>query len=357
VAPLACPTALPSAWSAAYRAAPVAIGSGAAYPMSVSADGTLVAYLDEGPVPGSPRELVLVKPGQAPLVVYRVPNPDRIGVQSAYLVGNSLVVALGFDPRPQKGVIPGNSAGQNVRDLFVLNLATQHRTTIATAPSSPLSLLMQIAITYGHTVYWDRLAHDNATRGTVRSYNLNTGARGIVYRGPIGYPATSAAGFGWFEKHVGYRVFAGVSLPAPVAAAVPPAQRLTIGTDGAAFAWLQSPSVVGWWSPGRAEPVYRRLPRRAQLPGSFPAPVTVSGSFVFPTFTELLDMRTGGLAQLGAGLFGQYQRGTADLFGGRGTVIAMAQKPGNGTFIDGYWRDPQAVILRVDTSHLPGLHC
>jgi hypothetical protein len=355
-AALACPATLPSAWSAAYRNGLVNVGGAYAYPMSVAADGTLVVYRDDGVTPGSPRQILLVAPGRAPQMVYQLANPDVDDVQSAYLVGKELVVALGFHPRPPKDQVPGDTPMPNVTSLFAINLVTHQQKMIASTPhrrNSPVGL----AVTYGHTVYWDVQRNYTATTGTVHSYDLNTGARHTVYTGPIGYPAASAAGIGWFEKHAGYQVHAPVSLPPAVSAAVPATERLTVGTDGTAFAWVQSPSVIGWWTPGAARPVYRRLPRRLQLPGSFPDVVVVSGSFVFPGNGDLLDMKTGALTSLGNGQFGSYERGDAAITSYGSTVIGTAQQPGNGGFVDGYWEDPATVVLRVDTSHLPELHC
>jgi hypothetical protein len=354
--PRACPAALPEAWRSALRDGGTPLGRYSSMPLSVTGDGTIVAYRDAGVQPGAARDVVLLRPGRPPEAVYRVARPDRFGVQSAYLDGHRLVVALGSDPRHAPGVIPGSSPMPNVRRLLVIDLDTGATQTLASTTGDVPEI--QTAVLLDHTVYWDVRAHYGASTGRIEAHSLETGTTRTVYRGPLGYLLASDGGIGWAGPH-GYQVHVGVPLPDAVAAATDAATRMTLSTDGTDWAWLVSRGVVGYWRPGLTAPAYLRL-REPVDTDDVPGSVVVSGRFVLAVgpAPQVIDVGARAAAPItGRHPFAGHARGQAALVSGGTRAAGYSIPDGPGHWVQGYWADPPTQLLVLDTAGLPALTC
>jgi hypothetical protein len=354
VVPTVCTTPLPGSWRDAFRSAGVDVGGIGGTPLSVAADGTVVVYRDGGVHPGDPRDVVLVRPGQAPHAVYSVPNPDTFNVQSAYLDGHWLVVAIGYHGRPPKGTIPGDSPMPNVRKLVVLDLETGTQKTIAGMSPADFKYgrrSIQSATLLDGSVYWDERNRYAARTGVIKAYRLDSGTTRTVYRGPIGYVVGGAAGIVSDS-----RVIVPAAMPEPVRSATNPTTAVTAATDGSAWAWLTNAHTLGYWRPGQATPTYLHL-RSAVESRYWPGDLVVSGEFVFIDGDQVVDTRSHAVAALsGRHLFGGSWNGGVSLANGD-HAAGYAGSAGSGHWVDGYWQDPLARMLVLDTSTLPALKC
>lgn len=356
-APFACPATLPHAWRQAVHDSLIDVGGTTAMPLSVAPDGGILVARDFGPIPGSARDVVLVERGRGPQVVYRVADPDAFAAAQAEQVGHWLIVGLGAGARPPRGSVPG-STSLGLRRIVVVDLDRGAQRTIASTPPNGLQRSITTMAVLDGKVYWDSEPHYGAANGTVYRYDLATGGRTVAYHGPIGYPATSAAGFGWGGPD-GYRIHIAVPIPGLVAQATDAASRTTLGTDGTAWAWAAGLHRIGWWSTGQPVPTYVRIHGPALTgAGRFPAPMAVSGRFVFPDngTDQVVDIRAQATAALPA--YRPHVRGSLALSAGPSGVVAGEVEFGAaGHFVQGYWQDTPIHVLRLDTTRLPGLSC
>lgn len=357
-APTACRTTLPVQWRTAFENSALPTHGRTTQLLSIAPDGSVLAIEDDGPLPGSGRFLVRLRPGRQPDVVYDVPDPDHLSVAVAQQYQHWLLIGLQDNPRPAKGTVPGSSA-LGLTKIIVFDLASHTTRTLYdlhTRGTGPAAHSDSTAL-YGRRAYWDLTFGGTGQRGSVRSYDLATGTFSTVYRGPIGYPQVTANGLGLFiAGHV--RVVVPATLPAEVSRAVGRNQASRLATDGTAYAWMVSPEIVGWWAPGHVTPVYRRLPRALYIEDNGGAPV-VAGRFVITMSAgglfSVTDMLTGASADLPS------KAGTAlrpDIYLSQNGVLAgLAFTESHGHFVNGYWADAAMTVLRLDTNALPPLSC
>jgi hypothetical protein len=359
-APLACTTALPAAWTNAIQNSRLALGSMAASVDAIAADGTLVISRDFGVTPGSARDIVLVAPGQAPRVVYRVQDPDHFTAE-AEVYGRWLVVDLDATDRPPPHTIP-NTPPPAVRRLLVLNLDTgAQRTIIALPPPGSRhpgrEPSIELTAVLRGKVYWQLRQRYTSKTGVIESYDLATGATRTEYSGPTDhYPTVTAAGIVGSVGAAAGHVYVPAPLPPAVAHGMNPQLPAYVSTDGTSWAWVENGHEYGWWTKGRSAPVYVRTRQPIDLENG-PRGFVVSGHYVF-TDNQLIDMTAKAAAPLtGHGLpngkFTQFEPDVA-----HDGVLYGTEYAGTGHYVDGYWQDPQPQVQRVITnSGLPDLHC
>jgi hypothetical protein len=359
--PLVCATQLPASWRDALSHSGAGLEGQNDLPLSMTSDGTVVAYHDTGVLPGDPREVVVIRPDGSKQVVYQVQQPDQFNVQSAYLDGTSLVVAIGVRARPPKHTVPGSTPGPNVRRLLVVDLQTGNQHTIASttaADEAAGARTIQAAVLLNHTVYWDVRERYTATTGAIKAYSLRTGQTRTVYRGGVGWLIWSAGGVGWYGVS-DYRIRAGVPLPKPVTAATDARSRVTLSTDGTHWAWAVSRTVIGYWQSGASSPTYLRLRTPLDTDDSA-GTLVVSGRFVFTVgaVPQVIDARNRAAASInGKHPYAGQTRGQAAMFSGGSVVAGYAISDRSGQWVDGYWSDSPSELLRINTSSLPALKC
>lgn len=358
-----CATALPNAWTNALQNSVVNVGGRTVWPLAVAPDKSLVVLRDDGVTPGSKREVMYVAPGGASSVVYNVKNPDNTTVLFARVSGPWLVLALQNAPRPPKNTVPGNTS-IGVQGIVVVNLENLSAKLIAgtdtaltagfTGPST-----QSMAVSDG-IVYWDEEKSYGDATGTLKSYNLSTGAQSDAYKGKIGYVTANAAGVGWRDYNTSSFVFAvRYQLPPVVRNAMAAFSEYRLHTDGTNYAWLGSSTDVYWWKPGLAKPVHLKLPTGVAInTDDMGGSVSVVGHLVIPSAGSamVIDMQTGAVAPFPTnGLFGS-QRG--ELIDNTGSVFdGLAFTGTAGHYENGYWADTATSALRVDIAGLPALTC
>lgn len=347
----ACVAPLPDSWRVALSQPGTAYGAWSAWPLGVAADGTVLVARDFGQ--GKARDLVLVRPGAEPEVVYTVADPATTGIQSAALVGDELVVSVGSNPRAPKGEEPGSSPLANVTEIDLVDLATGAQRVIARNGPSPAkagtaAMTIDTAAVIDGIVYWDVRASYVDPAGTIESYDLATGVESTAYRGPAAafYNGLNVGAAG---ITVGGQLLVPAGLPTAVQDAVPADDIGTVQTDGTAYAWLAGPQEIGWWQPGAASPSYVRLPEVMQ-PDLYAKLLTVAGPLVVVGDSTVLDMTTAAVTSLPEGA-----APPVDI--GRG-VVYTASRVGTGHFDDdGYWVDPSQRANLIELSSLPALAC
>jgi hypothetical protein len=350
VVPAACRTALPHAWQQAFAGGQLDLGGIAATPLSVAPDGAIVIARDGGLTPGSPRDVLLLRPGHAAQSVYEVPDPDHFVVRDAELSGHWLIVALERDDRPGPGTVPGNSPVPNVDRLIALDLTTPRQHVIRTIPTNPSGAFIDQDIVLDGRVYWDERTNFTSDQGVIKSYGVQSGDVRTEYSGKMDeYPIFSAAGVGGTNG-----VYVRAALPQPVADGLDPRYPFLVATDGTAYAWQVGTHEIGWWAPGRPAPTYLRV--RDELSVSYPGQIVVSGHFVVTLNRTLIDMRNGAEASIAGGNVPTGKFFEPAVAAGNG-ILAAVNNVGTGHFVNGYWEDPQARVLRIATAHLPDLHC
>ena len=349
VVPTVCRTALPSAWLAALPAAVLDAGAWSAGAIALAPDGSVIALRDYGVHPGDAREIVQLRPGSAPRVLYSSPDPDTFGVRSAGLIDHWLIVGVHHDARPPKHTIPGSSP-IGLASVLLVDTRTGEARTLAEQRDTGRSINM--VVTFDGKAYWDERASFPARNGVVKSFDPRTGKTRTVYHGRIGWLEVSAAGVGFQGERA---LLVPARLPDQVERAMTPFSRYHLVTDGTAYAWLVSQRVLGWWAPGQAAPVYRKV-RYGMDPQLGPDALKVAGRFVLTERGELVDPVHGGSAVLPTARFTGIAGASLDL-GSNGVLAGSAPTERNGHWIDGYWSDGTATVVRLDTRGLPPLRC
>lgn len=347
----ACVAPWPASWQAAIATPGSAYGAQSARPLGAAADGTVLVARDFGP--GGARDLVLVRAGTEPEVVYTVADPATTGIQSAAIADDKLVVSVGWSPRAPKGQEPGDGWLPNVTEVVVIDLETGAQQRIASSGASPAqvgtdAMTIDTVVVIGGAVYWDVRASYDDPAGTIESYDLATGTRRTAYTGPAVefYDGldTSAAGV-----TIGGQLVVRADLPAVVDAAVPVGDRGSVQSDGTAYAWVAGSREIGWWRPGAASPSYVRLPE-ALPQDTYPNLLAVAGPLVVIGGSTVLDMTTAAVTHL--------PEDAAPLVDIGHGILFTASRVGTGHFDDdGYWVDPSLRANVLELGDLPALAC
>lgn len=301
-----CEVAVPAAWQSAIDAGRFDSGGVSTLPLAVSRAGEVVAVRDDGDT----RDVLLIGADKSVAEIYAVPDPAKNDVGFAAIDDRWIVIGVDRIPRGSNGVLPGliridvlDRQGGPVRAIAQRSM--DDYTTGRNAIDS-------VALFDGK-VYW--LAHD--FRGddttTLSSFDLATGA---VDETPVDSARdlrTSAAGLTWSREGPGMpQVKIDGTLPPAVAESVGRGQdRVSVATDGTAYAWLtgldEGGTGVAWWSPDSG---------LVRVTGEVVAPITrgvplvsVAGPYVViergpregsdrDAYTAVVDTRSGAVAYL-----------------------------------------------------------
>jgi hypothetical protein len=270
-------------------------------PGIVSRAGEVTAARDNGDT----RDVLLIGADRSITELYAVPDPNLNDAQVVAMDDRWIVIGVMRIPRNSNGVLPGLTRVDVIdRQGGAVRTITQESEEDYGAGRNAID---SVALFDGK-VYWiTRAAYSDET-GKVSSYDLGTGAVADVALGP-GYDVrTTAAGLIWDVEGRRAELKIPGSIPPPVAEALGTSRdRLTLATDGTAYAWLtgvdQGGTGVAWWSPqtglvrvtGEAVSVKKWLP-----------PVYVAGPYVLTgkgrqgsdTGETVVDTRSGAVTYL-----------------------------------------------------------
>jgi hypothetical protein len=304
-----CEVAVPAAWQKAIDAGGVRTGGVSNVPMVVDRAGEVAVARDNGDT----RDVLLVGVDKSVNEIYAVPEPNRNWVGSVAMDDRWVVVGLEYAPRGANGIIP---------TLMRIDVVDRQGGPVRTVVESPMEdrtsggkTIDSFAL-FGGKVYWitrDTYAGDT---GTIRSYDLNTGAVTDVASGEMRNVRTTAAGLSWevaWDQNAGTRAELKIpdALPPPVAGALGTGRdQLTLATDGTAYAWFtesdQGQPGLAYWSPITG---LVRITGMIPQAGKFqPTPLYVVGPFAVidrgrqddahDTSATVVDTRSGALTYL-----------------------------------------------------------
>ena len=297
-----CDAAVPTAWQQAIDRSAVSTGGISNVPAAVGRGGE-VAVIRDG---GDSRDLLLIGADKSVAEVYPVPDPNQNSVGFSAMDDRWIVVGIDRIPRAANGVLP---------TLFRIDVVDRQggavRTVVQSAEEDLDSggpTIDSIAL-FGGKVYWITRDSYTADTGTIRSYDLNTGAVADVSSGAMRNVKTTAAGLAWDVTwgQGGTRAELKIpdQLPPPVAGALGTGQdQMTLATDGTAYAWItgteQGGTGVAWWSPTEG---LVRITRKNPDGKNQVAPLYVVGPYVvldrgrgdgkYDTFATVIDTRSG----------------------------------------------------------------
>jgi hypothetical protein len=328
-----CKTTLPQAWVQATKHPSRPPGWSV---LAVATDGTaLVARADPTEV-----ELdTLTSHRAVPLAI-----PAGLELDSSAFTGNYAVIGL--------------RSGIQLERIDIVDLATLRTVRNVRVGSGNGSISQQLAVSDGR-VYWDERDSGRAKVGVIRSYDIATGRRQVVYSGPYTAPLASAGGVYWSVSGGPARIRIASRLPAAVRDATTPISGVTMATDGTRYAWYDAAHRrIGWsdgsevrYVPAKWLPVTDHVPARVAVAG--PYAFFLDNSF---SYGGVVDMRTGAVADLSGP--GVTHGGTVDtlhpgpaITGGGGAIAV------GGTITPVGDPAGKVQILQFDTAPLPGLHC
>ncbi|MGH3642572.1 MAG: hypothetical protein ACRDUX_26495 [Mycobacterium sp.] len=353
-----CVAALPAAWGQAVEDSAVNTGGVSTEVLAVGPAGEVVAVRDNGDT----RDLLVIGADKTVTEIYQVPEPNRNDVGSVAVDERWIVVGVDRIPRGSNGVL------NSIIRIDVIDRQNGSVRTVAQRSDEDYLVgangLDTVALFDGK-VYWTAFASDQYGRGTgtVRSFDLGTGAETEVASGDIGDVRATATGLTWTEGgRRGYpdvnmwqraKVQIAAPLPPPVADALHSGpDRLSLATDGAVYAWLtgvdRGGSGVAWWSPDSG--LVRVTGDVVRVTDVLP-PVYVVGSYVVigehrqgdtadqDTFATVVDVRSGAVTFLN-----QYVAGVD------GGTIGLRLRTGPGKLAGSI-----AGVLRSDA--LPPIFC
>ena len=306
-----CVAALPPAWQEAINGSGVDAGGASTIPLAVGRAGEVAAARDNG----NTRDVVMIGADKTVTEIYPVPDPNRNVVGFVAMDDRWMVVGVDRLPRRSNGVLPTliridviDRRGGAVRTVTQQSEA-DYRTGANTLDSVAL---------FGGKVYWITRETYAGDTGTVSSYDLGTGAAAQLASGTVRDVRATAAGVAWVGDSHRAEMKVPAALPPPVADAVRTARdRVTVATDGTAYAWVtgldQGGTGVAWWSPGSGP---LRVTGESMRPRTGPAsvkdwvpPVYVVGPYVVigtgrpsdtsgRTNTTVVDTRAGAVTYL-----------------------------------------------------------
>ena len=302
-----CEAALPAAWQQAIDGSGVNTGGISNVPLEVGRAGEVVAARDSGDT----RDLLLIGADKTVAEVYAVPDPNLNRVGSVAMDERWIVVGVERAPRGANGIVP---------PLFRIDIVDRQGGPVRTAVQSPEEDLESGGATidsvalFGGKVYWITRLTYVADTGTIKSYDLNTGAVADVSSGAMRNVRTTAAGLAWDVAwgQNGTRAELKIpdALPPPVAGALGTGQdQMTLATDGTAYAWFtgtdQGGTGIAWWSPTAG---LVRITRKDPDGKSLLSPLYVVGPYVviargrqdqkFDTSATIIDSRSGAVTYL-----------------------------------------------------------
>jgi hypothetical protein len=317
VARPSCEAALPAAWRQAIEGSAVSTGGVSTDVLAVGPAGEVVAVRDNGDT----RDLLLIGADKTVTEIYEVPEPNRNDVGSVAMDDRWIVVGVDRIPRGSNGVL------NSIIRIDVIDRQNGSVRTVAQRSDEDYLVgdngLDTVALFDGK-VYWTAFASDQYGRGTgtVRSFDLATGAEADLASGDIGDVRATATGLTWTAGgRRGYpdvnmwgraKVQIATPLPLPVADALHTGpDRLSLATDGTVYAWLtgvdRGGTGVAWWSPESG--VVRVTGDVVRVTGVLP-PVYVVGSYVVidkhrqgdtadqDTLATVVDVRSGAVTFL-----------------------------------------------------------
>lgn len=304
-----CVTAVPTAWQKVIDDGAVTTGGVSNVPGVVGRRGELTVSRDNGDT----RDLLMIGADKAVREIYAVPEPNQNRVASAAIDDRWVVVGVERAPRRANGVIP------TLVRIDVIDRQGGPTRTVAEAAENDVSTggrTIDSFALFGGKVYWITRDTYPGDTGTIRSYDLNTGAVTDVASGPMRNVRSTAAGLSWevaWDQNAGTRTELKIpdALPPPVAGAVGTGRdQLTLATDGNAYAWLtgsdRGESGLSYWSPKSG---HVRITGGMPPPWKFqPVPLYVVGSYVVigegrrdnrnDTFATVVDIRSGAITYL-----------------------------------------------------------
>jgi hypothetical protein len=304
-----CETAVPAAWQKAIDESAVDTGGVSNVPMAVGRQGEVAVARDNGDT----RDLLLVGADRAVTEMYAVPEPDLHRIGNVAMDDRWLIVGVSHAPRDANGVLP---------TLMRIDVVDRQGGPIRTvAESSPDDLssggrTIDSFALFGGKVYWITRDSYPADTGTIRSYDLNTGAVTDVASGAMRNVRATAAGLSWevaWDQATGARTELKIpdALPPPVAGALGTGRdQFTLATDGNVYAWAtgagEAEHGLAYWSPKSG---LVRITGTVPQPGvREPLPLQVVGPYVVVdkgrddgrdgTSATVVDIRSGALAYL-----------------------------------------------------------
>jgi hypothetical protein len=344
-----CEAALPASWQQGIDAGRVDTGGISNVPVAVGRGGEVAALRDNG----GTRDVLLIGADKSVTVAYPVPEPERNSAGPVAMDDRWIVVGVERSPRGANGVLPV------LNRIDVLDRQGGPMRTVAQTGEKELesggATLDSFALFAGK-VYWitrDTYAGDT---GTIRSFDLTSGAVADVASGAMRNVRATAAGLAWevaWNQVEGPRSELKIpdELPVPVAGALGTGRdQLTLASDGIAYAWYadsdRADRSVAYWSPSAGlVRVTGAVPSGDQHQ---PAPLFVVGPYVvigsgrndqkYDTFATVIDARSGAHTYLAQSVGGA-NGGTIGVgFGGTGKTLPSS-----------------AGVVRVDA--LPPLSC
>ncbi len=304
-----CETAVPAAWQKAIDEGAVDTGGVSNVPMAVGRRGEVAVSRDNGVT----RDLLLIAADKSVSEIYAVPEPDQNRTGTVAMDDRWVVVGVVHAPRDANGVIP---------TLMRIDVVDRQGGPLRTVVESPVEdrrsggKTIDSFAMFGGKVYWITRDTYVGDTGTIRSYDLNTGAVTDVASGAMRNVRATAAGLSWevaWDQNAGTRAELRIpdALPPEVAGAVGTGRdQFTLATDGNAYAWStgsdQGDPGLAYWSPNSG---LVRVTGDIPPAGKFePLPLNVVGPYVvidagredqkYDTYATVIDTRSGALTYL-----------------------------------------------------------
>lgn len=326
----------PPQWKAAIEGSRIDTGGVSTIARAVAPGGEVLAVRDTGDT----RDLILIGTDKSVRDVYAVPEPNTFDIGYGGIDDRWIVFALVHIPRNSNGVLP------TIRRIEIIDRADGSVRTVATQSEADQSVIPELNVLdsvalHDGRVYWLTRDTYSSDTGTVRSFDPGTGATTDVESGPMRDLRAGAGGVSWAPSGPGRNE---LRLPAELPeelTAVADADRVSLGTDGAAFGWIvgveQGGTGVGYWSPESGVVTVTGLELKTD---DYVPPVLVHGPFVLvdkgfgaggsDSSGIVVDTRSGAVTGLERRADAQYDRAVAAADG----VLALDvwSGPGKGDY-------------------------
>jgi hypothetical protein len=304
-----CETPVPAAWQKAIDESAVDTGGVSNVPMAVGRQGEIAVSRDDG----GTRDVLLIGADKSISEIYEVREPDENQVGSVALDDRWVVVGVVHSPRGANGVLP------TLMRVDVIDRQGGAERTVVESPPEDLESggkTIDSFTLFGGKVYWITRDTYPGDSGTIRSYDLNTGAVTDVASGEMRNVRTTAAGLSW---EVAWDQAAGTRTELKIPDALPPAvagalgtgrDQFTLATDGNVYAWATGTTEgehgLAYWSPKAGlVRITGKLPAGGK---NEPLPLQVVGSYVViergrddgrsDTSAAIVDTRSGAVTYL-----------------------------------------------------------